>query len=70
MQSRQEDFESFNVNYYWEEILEQEKAGNKFLELINDGIDYEKHWKKEVLQCNTFFDKIPPWKFYFQRREK
>lgn len=42
MQSRQEHVGSFNVNYYWEEILAQEQAGNKFLEIINDGIDCEK----------------------------
>lgn len=42
IQSRQENFDSFNVNYYWEEIKEQEKAGNRFLEIVNDSIIYEK----------------------------
>ena len=42
MQSRQEDFDSFNENFYWEEIKEQEQEGNKFLEIINDSIGYEK----------------------------
>ena len=42
MQSRQETFDSFNVNFYWEEIKEQEQAGNRFLEIVNDSIGYEK----------------------------
>jgi len=42
MQSRQENFDSFNVNFYWEEIKEQEKDGNRFLEIVNDSIGYEK----------------------------
>lgn len=42
MQSRQEDFASFNENFYWEEIHVQEQAGNKFLEIVNDSINYEK----------------------------
>lgn len=42
MQSRQENFATFNESYYWEEIREQEQAGNRFLEIINDSIDYEK----------------------------
>lgn len=42
MQNRQEDFDSFNENFYWEEIHAQEQAGNKFLEIVNDSIHYEK----------------------------
>lgn len=42
MQSRQEDFDSFNEKLYWEEIRNQEQAGNKFLEIVNDSINYEK----------------------------
>ena len=42
MQNRQENFATFNENYYWEEIKEQEQAGNRFLEIVNDSIDYEK----------------------------
>lgn len=42
MQSRQEDFDSFNETYYWEEIRAQEQAGNKFLEVVNDTIKLEK----------------------------
>lgn len=43
MQGRQEDFDSFNENFYWEEIKEQEQAGNKFLEIVNDTIKVEKN---------------------------
>lgn len=43
MQSRQEDFDSFNESYYWEEIRAQEQAGNKFLEVVNDTIKVEKN---------------------------
>ena len=42
MQSRQEDFDTFNENFYWNEIKEQEERGNKFLEIVNDSIGYEK----------------------------
>ncbi len=42
MQSRQENFDTFNENFYWEEIKEQEQKGNKFLEIVNDSIGYEK----------------------------
>lgn len=42
MQSRQEDFDTFNENFYWEEIKEQENDGNKFLEIVNDTIKVEK----------------------------
>ncbi|MBP3676999.1 MAG: hypothetical protein J6I97_01485, partial [Agathobacter sp.] len=42
MQSRQEDLDSFNENFYWDEIKEQEQKGNKFLEIVNDSIGYEK----------------------------
>ena len=42
MQSRQENFDTFNENFYWEEIKEQELKGNKFLEIVNDSIGYEK----------------------------
>lgn len=43
MQSRQEDIESFNEQFYWEEIYQQEKQGDKFIEIIHDSIDYEKY---------------------------
>lgn len=43
MQSRHEDFESFNEDFYWEEIYQQEKQGDKFIQIINDSIGYEKY---------------------------
>ncbi len=42
MQNKKESCESFDEDFYWEEIHEEEKAGNKFLELVNDVIDFEK----------------------------
>ena len=42
MQSRQEDLHSFDETYYWEEIQVQEKAGSRFLDIVNDTIKYEK----------------------------
>ena len=43
MQDKKETCESFDEEFYWEEIHEEEKAGNKFLELVNDVIDFEKN---------------------------
>lgn len=42
MQSRQENFVTFNENYYWDEMKEQEQSGSRFLEIVNDSIGYEK----------------------------
>ncbi len=42
MQSRQETKSSFDEAYYWEEIRAQEKAGNKFLDILNDALKFEK----------------------------
>ncbi len=42
MQLRQEDMNSFDETYYWEEIQVQEKAGSCFLDIVNDTIKYEK----------------------------
>lgn len=42
MQSKNEDMGTFDENYYWEEIRTEEKAGNKFLEIINDVVKFEK----------------------------
>ena len=50
MQSRQENFDSFNEDFYWEEIHKQEQAGNKFLEIISDSMEYEKGF------VYTYFD--------------
>ena len=42
MQKRQECIDTFDVNYYWEAIHTEELKGNKFFEIINDVIDFEK----------------------------
>ncbi|MBQ2450563.1 MAG: MerR family transcriptional regulator [Lachnospiraceae bacterium] len=42
IQFRQEDINSFDETYYWEEIQVQEKAGSRFLDIVNDTIKYEK----------------------------
>lgn len=42
MQVKNESLESFDEEFYWEEIHEEEKAGNRFLEIVNDVIDFEK----------------------------
>lgn len=47
MQSRQETKSSFDEVYYWEEIRTQERAGNKFLDILNDAWKFE---KKVVLE--------------------
>lgn len=47
MQSRQETKSSFDEIYYWEEIRTQEKAGNQFLDILNDALKFE---KKVVLE--------------------
>ena len=39
---RHESLEAFDEKYYWEEIHQQEKAGNKFLDIANDVIKFEK----------------------------
>lgn len=43
MQDREGDAKSFDEEYYWEEIHAEEAAGNKFFELVNDVISYEKN---------------------------
>lgn len=42
MQERKENLESFDEEFYWKEIREEEKVGNKFLEIVNDVICFEK----------------------------
>ena len=41
MQDKKEDAASFDEEYYWKEIYYEEKAGNKFLELVNEVKEYE-----------------------------
>lgn len=54
MQSRQEDINSFDEAYYWEEIRTQEQAGNRFLDIVNDTLKYE---KKIVLEQFNLADR-------------
>ncbi len=42
MQDKHVENEEFDTEYYWKEIQAEEKAGNKFLEIINDVIQYER----------------------------
>ena len=43
MQERNESLESFDEEFYWKEIDEEEKAGNRFLEIVQDVIGFEKN---------------------------
>ena len=42
MQNRNEEISDLDTNLYWNEIEEQEKAGLKFGEILNDVIEFEK----------------------------
>jgi len=42
MQNRNEEVAALDTTLYWNEIEEQEKAGFKFKEILNDVIDFEK----------------------------
>lgn len=42
MQEKNETCESFNEDFYWDEINKEEENGNKFLDLLNDVLDLEK----------------------------
>lgn len=42
MQKKQECIDTFDVNYYWDAIHTEELNGNKFFEIINDVVDFEK----------------------------
>lgn len=42
MQNRNEEISDLDTNLYWNEIEEQEKAGFKFKEILNDVIAFEK----------------------------
>lgn len=42
MQSNQDDLLSFDAAYYWDQICTEEKAGNRFMEIANDVIEFEK----------------------------
>lgn len=42
IQSRQEQMENFDEQFYWDEICREEKAGNRFLDIARDAVHYEK----------------------------
>lgn len=42
IQKKEEDLQSFNENYYWDMIHTEEENGNKFFEIVNDVIRFEK----------------------------
>lgn len=42
MQDKKEDADSFDEEYYWEEIHAEEQAGNKFLEIVSDVAEFER----------------------------
>ena len=42
MQDKKEDMTSFDQEYYWNTIINEENNGNKFFELVNDVLDFEK----------------------------
>ena len=59
MQNKNEDINTFDEEYYWQEIRTEEKAGNKFLELVNDVVEYEKkygdHVRKAIFKKKVIF---------------
>lgn len=43
MQNQNVTMDVFDENYYWDKIHTEEKAGNKFIDIVNDVIEFEKH---------------------------
>lgn len=43
MQNKSVSMDEFDENYYWDKIHTEEKAGNKFIDIINDVIEFEKN---------------------------
>ncbi len=43
MQDKEKNSESFDEEYYWQEIHAEEAKGNRFLDIVNDVVQYEKH---------------------------
>ena len=41
--AKDENLASFDEEYYWKVIHEEEKNGNKFFDIMNDVIEFEKH---------------------------
>ena len=63
MQNENVSMNDFNENYYWDKIHTEEKAGNKFLEIINDVTIFEKHTiLKEFQLINDKGEMIYSWK--------
>ena len=57
MQTRQEEISGLDTAMYWNEIEEQEKAGFKFKEILNDVIEFEKSvFLKEFQLANEHGD--------------
>lgn len=42
MQEKEESISSLDQNYYWDVIHSEEQDGNKFLDIVNDVIEFEK----------------------------
>lgn len=63
MQTQSVSIDDFDENYYWDKIHTEEMAGNKFLELINDVIIFEKKTIFEEFQLiNDKGEMIYGWK--------
>lgn len=63
MQTENASMDNFNENYYWDKIHTEEMAGNKFLEIINDVITFEKNTiLKEFELINDKGEMIYGWK--------
>ena len=63
MQNENVSMDNFNENYYWDKIHTEEIAGNKFLEIINDVIAFEKNTiLKEFQLINDKGEMIYSWK--------
>lgn len=43
IRERNENIESFDEGYYWNLVIEEEKKGNRFMDIIDDVVKYEKH---------------------------
>jgi len=43
MKDKEKDSDGFDEEYYWEEIHAEEAKGNRFLDIMNDMLQYEKH---------------------------
>lgn len=63
MQTQNVTMDNFDENYYWDKIHTEEMAGNKFLEIINDVITFEKNTiLKEFQLINDKGEMIYGWK--------